>query len=375
MANKFTRFLTGIVNGATNPKGQMANWRHATRIFVDNNYALAPRTKFMFFVQFDISNEAAGATSFNARHSGEVGLLVKTADLPKYNFDQVIKNQYNRKRILYKQINYDPVTITLHDDNTGVVNAMWALYYGTYIADRLIPTAAYSADHYRPAAQELENYNYGMDNQIFAPFFRSITIYTMSRRRYNGYTLINPRITNWSHGNLSYADGGTAESTMTLSYEAVQYSTGQVFQGSPDGFAKSAYYDLVPSPLSVAGGGVSNLFGDGGVLAGMESVFGDVSKGNIFQKNGGFLNTAIAAINTARNLSNLTKEGLAQEFANVLASPGGFDAVVNTVGGVVGTVFPKNSGTTPTGNEGVASQRVIAKAAFTGADVTAPPGQ
>ena len=84
---------------------------------------------------------------------------------------------------------------------------------------------------------------------------------------------------------------------------------------------------------------------------------------------------AIAAINTARNLSNLTKEGLAQEFANVLASPGGFDAVVNTVGGVVGTVFPKNSGTTPTGNEGVASQRVIAKAAFTGADVTAPPGQ
>ncbi len=273
MANKFTRFLNGIVNGATNPKGNMANWRHATRIFVDNNYALAPRTKFMFFVQFNISNEAVGATSFNERHSGEVGLLVKTADLPKYAFDQVIKNQYNRKKILYKQINYEPITITLHDDNTGVVNAMWALYYGTHIADRLAPTAAYTTDHYRPAAQDMENYNYGMDNRYFSPFFNSISIYTMSRRRYNGYTLINPRITNWSHGNLSYAESGTAESQMTLSYEAVQYSSGQVFQDVPDGFAKGAYYDLVPSPLSVAGGGVSNLFGDGGVLSGMESVF------------------------------------------------------------------------------------------------------
>jgi hypothetical protein len=375
MANKFTRFLTGVVNGATNPKGQMANWRHATRIFVDNNYALAPRTKFMFFVQFNISNQAAGATSFNARHSGEVGLLVKSADLPKYNFDQVVKNQYNRKKILYKQINYDPVTITLHDDNTGVVNAMWALYYGTYIADRLAPTAAFTADHYRAASQDMDNYNYGMDNQYFAPFFNSISIYTMSRRRYNGYTLVNPRITNWSHGNVSYADGGTAESSMTLSYEAVQYSTGQVFQGSPDGFASGAYYDLVPSPLSVAGGGVSNLFGDGGVLAGMEQVFGDVSKGNIFAKKGGFLNTAIAAINTAKNLSNLTKEGLAQEFTNILSTPGGLDAAVNTVGGIVGTVFPKNAGTSPTNNDGVATPRVIAKAAFTGADVTAPPGQ
>lgn len=372
MANKFTRFLTGVVNGATNPKGQMANWRHATRIFVDNNYALAPRTKFMFFVQFSISNQASGATSFGARHNNEVGLLVKTADLPKYSFDQVVKNQYNRKKILYKQINYDPVTLTLHDDNTGVVNAMWALYYGTYIADRLAPSAAFTADHYRSAAQDMDNYNYGMDNQYFEPFFNSISIYTMSRRRYNGYTLVNPKITNWSHGNVSYADGGTAESSMTLSYEAVQYSTGQVYQGSPNGFAGPAYYDLVPSPLSVAGGGVANLLGDGGVLAGVEQIFGDVSGGNIFAKKGGFLNTAIAAINTAKNLRNLTKEGLAQEFTNILTSPGGIDAAINTVGGIVGTVFPKNSGTSPTNNDGVAKPRVIAQAAFTGADVTEP---
>jgi len=358
MANKFTRFLSGVVNGALNPKGNMANWRHATRLFVDNNYALSPRTKFLFFVKFDINPEAAGATAWKTRHGEEVGMLVKSADLPKFNFDQVVKNQYNRKKIIYKQINYDPVNITLHDDNTGIVNALWALYYGTYVQDRLLPNAAWSANHYRPSSQQMTNYRYGLDNDVLDPFFNKIHIYTMSRRRYNGYTLINPRIQSWQHGNMAYAEGGTAESQMTLTYEAVQYSSGRVYRGSPNGFG-NLHYDLVPSPLSVAGGGTASLLGDGGVLAGIEEIFGDVASGNIFKSGGGFLNTAITAINTAQNLKNLTKEGLKGEFLNVISSPAGIDSIVNTVGGVVGTIFPGNSQVTSGGGPSNATSRPI----------------
>jgi hypothetical protein len=358
MANKFTRFLTGVFNGLLSPKGQMANWRHATRLFVDNQYALAPRTKFMFYVKFEINAMAAGATTWKLKHGDETGLLVKSADLPKFTFDQVVKNQYNRKKIIYKQINYDPVSITLHDDSTGVINAMWALYFGTYIQDRLLPNAAFTADHYRPSNIKTTNYRYGLDNDVGDPFFTSISIYTMSRRRFNGYTLINPRIQNWTHGNMAYAEGGTAESQMTIAYEAVQYSSGLVYRGSPNGFA-TRYYDLVPSPLSVAGGGVASLLGDGGVLAGAEQIFGDIASGNLFKSPGGFLNTAISAINTAKNLKNLTKEGLKGEFLNVLGSAAGADAIVNTVGGVVGAIFPTNSNATTDGGPTNAAPRTI----------------
>ena len=58
MANKFTRFLndfaSGAVKGITNPKGLVSNWQHATRIFIDDTYRLSPRTKFMFYVRFEI---------------------------------------------------------------------------------------------------------------------------------------------------------------------------------------------------------------------------------------------------------------------------------------------------------------------------------
>jgi len=324
------------------PKGIVADWQHATRIFIDDTYRLAPRTKFLFYVQFEIDPSSHSAAAFTAKHATEVGVLVKSADLPKYNFDSVIKNQYNRKKIVYKQINYEPVSIRLHDDNAGIVNALWSIYYGYYIRDRRNPEFAYNANHLRAAGVESDSYRYGLDNDITVPFFKSISIYTMSRKRFNGYTLINPKIKNWSHGDVAYSENDVLESQMTLEYEAVRYSTGTVAVDSPKGFA-TLHYDNVPSPLSVAGGGTETITGPGGVLDGLESIFGDLASGSTFDSPQGFLNTAIKAINTYENLKGLSKDNITQEAISILSSPTNVAAAVSTVGGVVDAVFPKSS--------------------------------
>jgi hypothetical protein len=347
MANYFTRFLNGVGEGLLNPKGQHSNWQHATRLFIDDTMRLAPRTKFNYYVRFELNKHAIRAPSFTNNHQEEIGLLVKTAELPKFTFDSVVKNQYNRKKIVYKQINYDPVNITMHDDAAGVVNALWAVYYGYYIGDRHNPTSAYEANHLRPTKTPKDNFRYGMDNDITAPFFSSVSIYTMSRRRFLGYTLINPRIKSWSHGNMDHAASEFAESQMTLEYEAVKYSAGQVAYNSPKGFA-TLHYDSVPSPLSVAGGGVSTLTGPGGVLDGLESVFGDIGSGATFDSFGGFLGTAIKTVNTYKNAKQLTSAQLKSEAINILSNPGNIATAVSTVGGVVGAVFPKSASTETT---------------------------
>jgi hypothetical protein len=347
MANKFTRFLTGVGTGLTNPKGIVSNWQHATRLFIDDTYRLSPRTKFLFYVQFEIDKTAHKAPSFTARHGDEVGMLVRTAELPKFNFDTVTKNQYNRKKIVYKNLNYEPINITLHDDNAGIVNALWAIYYGYYNVDRQNPLSAYNENKYRPTKTPLDNFRYGMDNNISVGFFKSISIYTMSRKRFLGYTLVNPKIKSWNHGSLDYSAGDTLESQMSIEYEAVKYSAGNVAINSPKGFA-TLHYDLVPSPLSVAGGGVANLTGPGGVLDGLESIFGDLTNGSTFESFGGFLGTAIKTVNTYKNLKGLSKEGLKQEAINILSNPGNIATAVSTVGGVVGAVFPKSSTNTGT---------------------------
>jgi len=342
MANKFTRFLGGVGEGLTRPKGGMGDFRHASRLFLDDTYRLSPRTKYLFYVQFEFDKTALRSPAFSNKHSSEVGLLVKSSDLPKFNFDSVVMNQYNRKKIVYKQINYEPVNISLHDDSAGIVSAMWALYYGYYIADRNNSATAYGATHLRPVSTPIDNFRYGMDNGVTVPFFKSVSIYTMSRRRFLGYTLINPRIKSWNHGTVAYSEGDTLESQMSLEYESVAYTSGNVSFGSPKGFA-TLHYDAIPSPLSVAGGGVANLLGPGGVLDGLDSIFGSVSSGEAFGSVGGFLGTAIATINTYNNSKRLSKEGLKQEAINILNNPANVRTAVSTVGGVIGTVFPKST--------------------------------
>lgn len=344
MANKFTRFLSGVGEGLLTPKGQQANWQHATRLFIDDTMRLAPRTRYMFFVRFELNKEAIRSPAFTNNHQEEVGLLVKTAELPKFSFDTVTKNQYNRKKILYKQINYDPINITLHDDNAGIVNALWAIYYGYYIGDRQNPRSAYNETKYRTTETVIDNFRYGMDNDITEPFFKSVSIFTMSRRRFLGYTLVNPRIKSWNHGQVDYSASEFLESTMQLEYEAVRYSAGTVSSNNPGGFA-TLHYDFVPSPLSVAGGGVANLAGAGGVLDGLEQIFGDVGSGATFESFGGFLGTAIKSINTYKNIRGLSKEGLKREAINILSNPANVATAVSTVGGVVGAIFPKSAST------------------------------
>ncbi len=351
MANFIKDAASGFIDAATNPKGLVGNWQHATKIFVDGKYRLSPRTKFLFYVQFEIDHIALKSPLFTPTHTNEVGMLVRSASMPKFKFDTVTKSQYNRKKLVYKTINYDPVTISLHDDTAGLVNSLWALYYGYYIADRhQSPLTGFNASRYNG---KLINARYGLDNNVSTPFFKSVNIYTMSRKRFHGYKLMNPIITAWDHGDLDYFEGETISSKMTLEYEAAIYSAGTVEYDTPKGFA-NLHYDTLPSPLTVQGGGVDNLFGDGGVLDGVSRVLDDVASGTTLATPEGMIGTAIAAMNTYKNIGDLTKKGLKNEVNQLLLSQtksilaplavtAGMSAL-GSVGGIVGSTFPKTEG-------------------------------
>lgn len=343
MANKFTRFLNGFANGLVGgTRGMPGDYQHAARLFLDDSYRLAPRTKFNYYVRFEIDATAHRGLGFTTKDSQDVGLLVKSTDLPSYSFETETVNQYNRKKILYKQITYEPLTMKFHDDSHGVTNALWALYYGYYVSDRNLPADAFFENKYAPGAAGYSTYRYGLDNKITTPFFKKIHLYTMARQRFLGYTLINPRITKWQHSDVDYADTSEpAENTMTLEFESVQYSGGRVDFDNPTGFA-TLHYDSKPSSLSVLGGGSVSLLGTGGVLDGLEQIFGAVSDGSAFDSPTNFLSTAIKTINTYKNVKNLSKEDLKREAINVLSNPAAVSGIVNTIGGVTSAVFPKN---------------------------------
>ena len=387
MAKFFKNFLSNVGQGVTRPKGNLGDFQHANKLFVQSNYRLAPKQKFLYHVVFNINPAVKGKAPFIANNSTALNMLVKSVDLPKFKVETDLVHQYNRKKQVHTKIEYEPVNLTFYDDNLGVTTNLWSSYYGYYFADSShgpsagsIPNVGSSnigglalggvlgtglnllknflgkpanrtgsSDPGAPAAYQSnafirENkFRYGLDNGSSVPFFTSIQIFQLSRRTYQCFTLINPKITSFQHDNLQYAEGAaTTQNQMTLTYEAVIYGVGAVKQGIPTGFG-TEYYDQQPSPLSILGGGTASLFGQGGVIGGISDILGDLSNPETYKNPFALFGTLVKGANVVNNSKKLTKEGVRQEGFGILTGALGAATGIN-LSGVANTAFPKSGG-------------------------------
>ena len=84
-------FLKGFQDGLPG----MKDYQHASRLYLDDNFRLMPKQKFLFYVKFD-TDETLFQGGFNSNERYQLGYLVKTCDLPKYNMSMEEKIQYNK---------------------------------------------------------------------------------------------------------------------------------------------------------------------------------------------------------------------------------------------------------------------------------------
>ena len=226
--------------------------RHAHQFFTNNSFDFAPKQKYLYHVVFYYTQEASGQST-TAGSLKELSLLVKSADLPSFSSNIETKKQYNRNKNVQTGIQYDSVAIRFHDDNKSLSSRLFEEYYRYYFKDGNKFNNPGDVIDYNPRDLYSERVpKYGLDNGSTTPFFREIKIFQMSRQRYRAYTLINPLVEKWQHDNVDASDaGGLMENTMSLVYEGVLYSEGDVtLESEPTGFgSQETLYDTTPSPL------------------------------------------------------------------------------------------------------------------------------
>ena len=109
MASKsIGQFITDV----SNPKGNVADFRHAARMFSDDSFRLAPKSKFNYHVSFSIDTRALKSLNFDYRHRNEINMLVKSCDLPKFTVTSETLNQYNRKKNVQTTHKYNAINMT-----------------------------------------------------------------------------------------------------------------------------------------------------------------------------------------------------------------------------------------------------------------------
>jgi len=238
------QYLKPILRGeATHP------YAHATKLFVEDNYRLAPKSAHLYYVYFDVNPGALSLVSSAPQQYIEAGMLAKRVELPKFNTNTKTLNAYNRKNIIQTHITYDPITIQFHDDAADVVLSFWNDYYSYYYRDSdYTPESYTSPSKYQPRANQ--DWGFTPRSQSVAPFLNSIKIYSMHNKEFTEYILINPSITAWRHGEHNSSEGGgLMEHSMTIAFETVQYRGGVVdLENEPIGLG--LHYDNYLSPIS-----------------------------------------------------------------------------------------------------------------------------
>lgn len=241
--------FTANNNLKSDPKLNLRDQQHASRLFTTDQFRLAPKFDFLFHVSFGINLSALKNTAIVQRYGNEINMLVKGIDLPSFSITVDTVNQYNRKKNIQTTHAIGEYAITFHDDNMGLINQLWQNYYSYYFADS---TSAKNQGAYARNATQSSSYittPYGLDNNSTNPFFNYIKIYQMARHEYVCYTLINPIITTWTHKKVDYSSNKLHDNEMRIKAEAVTYSVDSVAENLPEGI-NIEHYDLTPSPLT-----------------------------------------------------------------------------------------------------------------------------
>jgi hypothetical protein len=202
-------------------------------------YYSAPKPKYLFFVRF-VRVGASSTTSVSNlvpsvaqdMTSGQdmahnLGFIVKTVDQPKVSLETETVNQYNKKRIIQKRVEYQPINIKFHDTVDNRVYQMFQSYFKHYYGDpNSRNTLDWSQDQI--SGQFKSNgtgWGFIASNMVgsLADYFNTLEVYQVFASYYNRYDLINPKITVFDPDEHDFAGTSTHEISMTIAYEGINY--------------------------------------------------------------------------------------------------------------------------------------------------------
>ena len=362
----------------------LKDYQHASKTFLTNGYQYTPRLKFLFHVYFNINtaNIPQLQAAYGSGAISTIGLLVKNVELPKFKIDTTTLNQYNRKRVVQTKVKYEPSKIVFHDDQADLIRNMWYDYYSYYYGDpnhqyqgistlsgtmgKLMTQAnafAYNTnDIYNRSllsqdwGYQGETYHDGT-NLLFSglggkpAFFRDITVYGLSEKKFAQWTMINPLITSWGSDTYDYNEGGgTMSNDMTFEYESVKYYSGTTGSTQPSssvyGFADPANYDTKQSSITTEYGR-NSVYSQSGLVPAVRGKTEDLS--NLAAGLGG-LGQVLGAVQTAgvvynaltnSTIANTELPGLTGTISSAVSN--GISGVVNSggfIGAAAGFIFP-----------------------------------
>lgn len=293
----FAKVVTNTLFWVTRDQGApdqiyLRDPRYAAEFFGlrDTTLLRTPRGKFLFFVNF-LRPENVG---FNRYGDPQLGIpfLVKEIQRPAIQFETETLNQYNKKRVIQKRLDYSPISVTFYDTYDQRVMDMVRDYLRFYYGD-FGPTVGQSSWNYDVTAEEFQHTDGANSDWGFRPptanpnqayFFNRVEFYQYGYNVLNKFSIINPKIASFDYDNQDYSSQDPQTITLSLIYEGIVFEGNQI-AGNQTEFGQFSNTLSGVAPVTFPGEGAANpvkqpSFGD--QLAGeFLGTLGDIATGQI----------------------------------------------------------------------------------------------
>jgi len=202
-----------------------------------NNYRFRPdvnppRIKFEGYVNFIFNRDLATFMDMeSATFKTNISSLVRRAKLPSVQFKNIVKNQYNKKKIVSTGVEYSPVEISVFD----TLNNEWLQVLMRYFSYLYMNPRNRNAEGDRDVKLNtdatIENVNSsfggttfksgeaGLNLQRTKQFFERIDIIMYHGGKGVQYSMTNPLINSFDFGDLDYSSNEFVEFNITCDYE------------------------------------------------------------------------------------------------------------------------------------------------------------
>ena len=163
---------------------------------------------------------------------------VKQIDGPKVNFQYDTLNQYNRKRNVYRRVDYDPVSVRFYDTMNNTALKFWRYLYELNLKDGRNRSKKYGGDTqsnqglYSPNPliredQFINQHNFGLESSTISHTYpiKSLDLFIVHGGKYNLIRFIHPKVIAMDHDVLTYESSTPVELGLQFAYETVVYET------------------------------------------------------------------------------------------------------------------------------------------------------
>lgn len=210
------------------------DFRNAARFSPGSN---PPRLKFNGFLGMNFNPEVATLTGIenNVKFMNHISSLVKTADIPSVTFEHDVKNQYNKRKVVYKKVSYSDLKISVYDTLDSAWVIMLMRYFSHYSmnpvnkfdvagnpvfkSNSLLGKPVPGGDG--SGGAEFNSNEMGMNimREDLKSFFTHLDVVQYHGGRAVQYTVFNPYITDFQIDGFDHAASEIVNINITFAFE------------------------------------------------------------------------------------------------------------------------------------------------------------